>query len=108
MRDLMMRQIARQFDVLLGAAGMLVVSGLIVPTQSSAQSTAASPKFEVASVKLHKNPNPADVRFPNFSAARFTATVPLFLVIAEAYHLPINPSARLSGVPDWAKGPEGV
>ena len=63
--------------------------------------------FEVASVKLRKNPGPTDVRFPSFSRGRFSATVPLVMVIAEAYDVPIR-NARLSGYPDWTGGLEGV
>jgi uncharacterized protein (TIGR03435 family) len=102
--------------LLLAGVGVLAVAGPIAvglmnapPIRAQATS---QPKeavaFDVVSVKLRKNPGPKDVRFPSFSGGRFTATVPLGMVIAEAYRVPINPSARLSGIPDWARGPEGV
>ena len=43
---------------------------------------------------------------PVFANGRFTATVPLMQLIAFAYYLPLNPSPRLSGGPDWIRCPE--
>jgi bla regulator protein blaR1 len=62
----------------------------------------ALPSFEVASVKPHK---PGDREsFPQFLAGgRFTeAGVPLKLIIAVAYSLPVQ-SPQLSGGPDWIR-----
>jgi uncharacterized protein (TIGR03435 family) len=74
---------------------------------STAQTPGKRPAFEVASIKRHSD-NRADIRFPTFSNDRFTATVPLRMVIATAYHLPFNPGQRLSGGPNWIQGSEGI
>jgi hypothetical protein len=54
------------------------------------------PAFEVASVRAAKG-LPGAYRLPAFSKGRFTATATLAQVIATAYHLPFNPSKRLTG-----------
>jgi bla regulator protein blaR1 len=74
---------------------------LVAAAQTGAQTNGASlPSFEVASVKPHK---PGDREsFPEFlTGGRFTeAGVPLRLVIAIAYSLPVQ-SPQLSGGPNW-------
>jgi bla regulator protein blaR1 len=74
---------------------------LIGAARAGAQANAAAlGSFEVASVKPHK---PGDHEaFPEFLAGgRFTESgVPLKLVIAVAYSLPVQ-SPQLSGGPDW-------
>jgi uncharacterized protein (TIGR03435 family) len=65
-----------------------------------------SPAFEVASIKAQTG-YPNGYHHPVFANGRFTATAPLMQLIAFAYHVPLNLSARLSGGPDWIRGPEG-
>jgi uncharacterized protein (TIGR03435 family) len=87
--------------------GLLVAAMPIAMSVMAQTPTGQRPAFEVASIKLHQN-FPSGGRFPTFSNGRFTATVPLMLLITTAYHLPFNPSPLLSGGPDWIRGPEGV
>jgi uncharacterized protein (TIGR03435 family) len=62
---------------------------------------AQTPAFEVASIKLHKN---GPIRSPEFSNGRFTFSGPVVWLISEAYQVPLNPSPRLSGAPQWLGG----
>ena len=62
---------------------------------------AQTPAFDVASIKLNKTGS--RVR-PGFSNGRFTFSGPVQWLISLAYHLPTNPSPRLSGGPDWLLG----
>ena len=101
--------------LLLAGAGMLAVVGPLMvglmnapPIRAQAPSAAGHFEFEVASVKPHKNSARADMRPPTFSGGRFTSTFPVLMVIAAAYDLPLNPSPRLSGGPDWIRGEDGV
>ncbi|MGH9572661.1 MAG: TIGR03435 family protein [Candidatus Acidiferrales bacterium] len=87
-----------------------IVTALSVLTISPLKLTAAQPggranrasltSFEVASVKPHKRGDRE--MFPEFLAGgRFTeAGVPLRLVIAVAYNIPVQ-GTQLSGGPDW-------
>src|SRR3954469_13363586 len=70
---------------------LFAVSGL---TQSRA--------FESISIKRASSGNPRDMRLrvlPNGDL--LASAVPVPLLLRYAYDVPINPSARLSGVPDW-------
>ncbi len=73
----------------------------LVAAQTAGQTNGAPlPSFEVASVKPHK---PGDREmFPEFlTGGRFIeAGVPLQLIIAVAYHIPVQ-STQLSGGPGW-------
>src|SRR6185437_13391840 len=73
----------------------LSLAGLMAHAQTPAPNR---PKFEVASIRLHKDgPRVA----PGFSNGRFTFSGPVQWLISLAYQLPINSSPRLSGGPDW-------
>jgi uncharacterized protein (TIGR03435 family) len=90
--------------VIVTALSVITISPLkLVAAQSSGQTSGAPlPSFEVASVKPHK---PGDREsFPAFLAGgRFTESgVPLQLIIAVAYSLPVQ-SPQLSGGPDWIR-----
>ena len=86
--------------------GIIALAGLL-QIQAQAQ-PAASPAFEVASVKVHK---PGDNRriFPQFlPGGRFTsAGIPVRMLIAIAYNVGFQ-SVRLTGGPDWISSMEGV
>ena len=79
---------------------------------------AQSPAFEVISVKPNNTDDFRTSRMQVFPGGRFSATaLPLLALLAHAYNLPVNPSERLSGVPDWvlrerfdieARAPEGA
>jgi uncharacterized protein (TIGR03435 family) len=85
-----------------------VVIGLLAAPGGKAQTAPGErPTFEVASVKRHREIR-GNYRLPTFSNDRFTFAGPVALLIAVAYHLPFNPSKRLSGGPDWIRGPEGL
>lgn len=83
---------------------VLTISPLkLTAAQSGPQARgAAHPSFEVASVKPHKQGDRET--FPQFlTGGRFTeAGVPLQLVIAVAYNIPVQ-STQLSGGPDWIR-----
>ena len=67
----------------------------------AASANAQIAKFDVASVKLHKDgPRVA----PGFSNGRFTFSGPVQWLISLAYQLPLNSSPLLSGGPDWIRG----
>lgn len=100
MEGMMVERISLAFGILFAA--------MLMAISARAQTPAGErPAFEVASIKPHKN-FPNGGRFPAFSNGRFTATVPLLLLITTAYRLPFNPSPLLSGGPDWIRGPEGA
>jgi uncharacterized protein (TIGR03435 family) len=86
---------------MLAVMGLVAIGLVRAQSQPTSQSTGAV-AFEAASVKPRA---PGDNRFmfPRFfPGGRFVSNAPLGVVIAIAYNLPINPSPRLTGVPDWA------
>jgi uncharacterized protein (TIGR03435 family) len=86
-----------------------VVIGLVDVSQVSGQS-AENPTFDVASVKLHARGADRSTLVPPtvLPGGRFESRFPLAMLISYAYKLPFNQSARWTGTPDWAKGPEGL
>jgi uncharacterized protein (TIGR03435 family) len=67
------------------------------------QGHAQSPAFEVASVKPNNSGDFRLLRMQTLPNGRFSArALPVRALLVYAYNLPINPSERLSGVPDWA------
>jgi uncharacterized protein (TIGR03435 family) len=59
--------------------------------------------FEVASVKLNKATD-RRIGMEFLPGGRLVITnVPLFIIIAHAYHVPFQSSPRLSGGPDWIR-----
>jgi len=80
--------------------------------------SAQAPAFEVASIKPNASPDLRSIGYDMFPGGRFTATnMPLRLLISLAYNVPVNPSERISGLPEWvmqerydieAKAPEGA
>ena len=97
----------------MGAGAPAVVGPLVAGLMYTAAILAQSPAsdhyaFDVASVKQIKPNDAAELRFPAFDGTRFVSAAPLFIVIATAYRLPLNPSPRLTGAPDWIDGPDGV
>ncbi len=102
--------------LLLAASGMLAMAapiaiGLMDAPRIRAQAPASAehPTFDVVSVKELKNPTLVDLHIPDFSGNRFTSKAPLVSVIAAAYGLTaLDPSKRLTGIPDWAGFPDGI
>jgi uncharacterized protein (TIGR03435 family) len=87
---------------------VLVVIGLVDVSQVRAQS-AENPTFEVASVKLHAGTDRSTLVPPTvLPGGRFVSRFPLATLISYAYKLPFNQSARWTGIPDWAGGPQGI
>lgn len=89
-----------------------MVPQTVLQQNSQAQNVTTRPAFEVASVRISKNPTPA-MRFQPQPGGRFVAeNVPLRFLIMTAYDLP---PSRISGGPDFmgerydiqAKAPEG-
>lgn len=73
---------------------------------SAANAQTDHPRFEVASVKQHKEGR-ANIRFPAFSNDRFAFSGPVLALISAAYQLPFNlGSQRLAGGPDWIRQSE--
>jgi uncharacterized protein (TIGR03435 family) len=64
---------------------------------------AQSPAFEVVSIKVNPTEDFRSMRMKVLPGGRFTATaLPLRMLLVYAYKLPMNPSERLTGVPEWA------
>ena len=115
--DIMANRIGRGLSagrkMLLAGAGVLAVAGPIAigivnaPPMRGQARPAGAAAFEVASVKPQA---PGDDHFapPAFAGGRFTSAAPLIYVIASAYDLPFRPSARLTGLPDWARSSDSV
>jgi bla regulator protein blaR1 len=92
--------------------GIAVCFGLLLPA------AAQSPAFEVTSVKPNTSPDFRNMGIKTEPNGRLTATgVPLRMLISMAYDVPLNPTGRLSGAPDWtieerfdiaATAPEGA
>ena len=83
--------------------------GLVSVSRVRAQS-AEELKFEVASVKAHAGGSDRNTLSPPtvLKGGRFVSRFPLSILIPYAYHLPFNRGERLTGMPDWAQGPQGV
>jgi uncharacterized protein (TIGR03435 family) len=110
-----MHELTRGRRLLLAAAAMLalalpVVMGLVDVSKVRAQSV-ENPTFEAASVKPHlgeatdRNTLVPPTALPG---GRFVSKFPLKFLLAYAYKVPFNQSARMAGIPDWAQGPEGT
>lgn len=89
-------------------AAQLILELTNAPGICAQSLTSGHDRFDVASVKQIKPTDAAELRFPAFDGTRFVSAAPLFFVIATAYRLPLNPSPRLSGAPDWIDGPDAV
>jgi len=64
---------------------------------------AATPSFEVASVKANRTTDPRQQRWQYQPGGNLSiSNIPLYMIIAEAYDIPIQ-SVRLSGGPDWLR-----
>lgn len=64
---------------------------------------AQSPAFEVISIKPNPSQDFRNMDRQMLPGGRFTATnLPLRLLFTLAYDVPINPSERISGLPQWA------
>ena len=69
----------------------------------SLQGAAQSPAFEVVSVKPNNTEDVRSMRMQVLPGGRLSvAGLPLLALLARSYNLPMNPSERLSGVPEWA------
>jgi hypothetical protein len=74
----------------------------------AAPQSAANPTFEVASVKLHAGGFDRNTMAPPtvLPGGRFVSKFPLPYLISYAYKVPFNQNARITGIPDWAQGPQ--
>lgn len=98
--------------------GALLLSASLWLPASAQPPAAQAPAFEVASVKPNRSQDFRTISMKSLPGGRFSATdLPVRMLISVAYNLPINPSERLAGVPDWtlterydieAKAPEGA
>jgi len=62
------------------------------------------PAFDVASVKANHSEDRRTIHVQFLPGGRLSiGNVALFAIISFAYDVPINPSIRLSGMPDWAR-----
>ncbi len=86
-----------------------VVIGLVGVSQVRAQS-AGNPTFEVASVKPHVGGTDRNTLVPPtvLPGGRFVSRFPLSILISYAYKLPFNQNGRITGIPDWAQGPQSI
>jgi len=88
----------------IAAAGGLLLWALIIHAQS-----AQLPSFEAVSVKPHGPGGRTSLMLPTaLPGGRFVSKFSVSSVISFAYKLPINPSPRLAGVPDWARAVNDV
>jgi uncharacterized protein (TIGR03435 family) len=63
---------------------------------------AQSPAFEVISIRPNPSPDFRGQKIQMLAGGRFRATnLPVRLLVSAAYNVPINPSERISGLPQW-------
>jgi len=82
---------------------VLAVSYCVLVSLAPASPLAAqSAAFEVASVKVNTTEDFRATKLQILAGGHFSATaLPLRYLIVYAYNLPMNPSERLTGVPEW-------
>ena len=69
----------------------------------SIPAVAQSPAFDVVSIKPDRVGDPRNMRIQILPGGRVSATaIPPLVLLGYAYDIPMNPSSRVSGVPDWA------
>lgn len=79
---------------------------------------AQAPGFEVVSIKPNRSQDFRSIGFRTLPGGRLTATnLPVRMLVVFAYDVPMNPSERISGLPEWtiqerydveARAPEGA
>jgi uncharacterized protein (TIGR03435 family) len=91
------------------ALTVAVIIALVAVSQAGAQQ-AENPRFEVASVKPHAGGADRNSLVPPTAlpGGRFVSRFPLAILISYAYKVPFNQNARMTGIPDWAQGQQGV
>src|SRR5215204_237490 len=68
----------------------------------AAPAVAQSQAFEVISIKPARSADPRNMRMRVLPNGDLNASaVPVLLLLGYAYDVPVNPSPRLSGLPDW-------
>jgi uncharacterized protein (TIGR03435 family) len=84
------------------AIGLPLLIGFAIAPQTDAQAQSTKPvAFEVASIKLSKNPDPRSMRMQFQPGGRFSTTaVPLRLLVSEAYRIPFQ-SPRILTTPEF-------
>ena len=81
---------------------MSVLSQAVVVLLLAASAFAQPPAFAVISIKPARGGDPRNMRLrvmPNGDL--IASSVPVLLLVRYAYDVPINPSPRLSGLPEW-------
>lgn len=99
--------LSRGRKTLLATAALMAVAvpvfiGLFDISKVRAQSQPAQNlAFEAASVKLHDPSDTTTFALPTaLPGGRFVSRAPLMYLIGYAYKLPVNPSVRLTGIPN--------
>src|SRR5215472_16297610 len=97
---------------------LAVLCRMLVSLAPASPLAAQSTAFEVASVKLNATEDFRATKLQILPGGHFSATaLPLRYLIVYAYNLPMNPSERLTSVPEWtnearydieAKAPDGA
>jgi len=81
---------------------MSMIFRAVVALMFALPAVAQSPAFEAISIKPARSADPRNMRVRVLPRGHLVASaVPLPLLLRYAYDVPINPSPRLSGVPDW-------
>jgi uncharacterized protein (TIGR03435 family) len=82
---------------------MFFTRAALVSILASLPAVCQTPAFEVVSVKKSVDDNVRGIGMKVSPGGRVSApAVPLLFLLSYAYNVPLNPSPRLSGVPDWA------
>jgi uncharacterized protein (TIGR03435 family) len=80
---------------------MSVRNTVIVCALLAIPAAAQTPPFEIVSIKPNRTGDMRNFRL-HVSPGKFSATaMPLRILLSYAYEFPVNPSARVSGIPDW-------
>ena len=80
---------------------MSVRTGALVCALLAAPAFPQAPAFEVVSVKPNRTGDPRNMRLQVTPGKFAASSMPLRVLIVFAYELPMNPSPRVIGMPDW-------
>jgi len=93
-----------------GALALGVTVAIWLVDVAHAQTQSQTPTFEVASVKLHVGGTDRNTLVPPtvLPGGRFVSKFPLKFLVSWAYKVPYQGPAGLTGLPDWADGPDSM